>query len=72
MIQPYPQRTHVYQNHHLDSTRWNYFAHRPGDIVISTSYKAGTTWMQSIIDHMRMIWKDGASTFFNKGTLGRR
>ena len=47
-----PQRLHVYQNHHLDSTRWDYFRHRPGDIVISTSYKAGTTWMQSIIGQL--------------------
>jgi aryl sulfotransferase len=47
-----PERCHVYQNHHLDSTRWNYFHHRPGDIVISTSYKAGTTWMQAIVGHL--------------------
>ena len=40
---------HVYQNHHMDSTRWNYFEHRPGDIIISTSYKTGTTWMQTIV-----------------------
>ncbi len=44
-----PQRTRVYQNHHLDSTRWDDFVHRPGDVVISTSYKAGTTWMQRIV-----------------------
>jgi aryl sulfotransferase len=42
----------VYQNHHLDSTRWRYFAHRPGDIVVSTSYKAGTTWMQTIVANL--------------------
>ena len=34
-----PERLRLYQNHHLDSTRWNYFAHRPRDII-STSYKA--------------------------------
>ena len=44
-----PQRTRTYQNHHLDSTRWDGFVHRPGDIVISTSYKAGTTWTQRIV-----------------------
>ena len=42
----------VYQNHHLDSTRWDYFEHRPDDIVISTSYKAGTTWVQAIIGNL--------------------
>jgi aryl sulfotransferase len=42
----------VYQNHHFDSTRWSYFESRPDDIVIATSYKAGTTWMQSIIAHL--------------------
>jgi aryl sulfotransferase len=52
MLPLLPERTRVYQNHHLHSTRWNYFEHRPGDIVISTSYKAGTTWMQSIIGHL--------------------
>jgi aryl sulfotransferase len=49
---PMPAVTHVYQNHHLDSTRWNYFEHRPGDIVISTAYKAGTTWMQTIVANL--------------------
>jgi aryl sulfotransferase len=44
-----PQRTRVYQNHHLDSTRWDTFVHRPDDIVIATSYKAGTTWTQRIV-----------------------
>jgi aryl sulfotransferase len=44
-----PERTRTYQNHHLDSTRWDAFAHRPDDVVISTSYKAGTTWTQRIV-----------------------
>jgi aryl sulfotransferase len=47
-----PERRHVYQNHHLDSTRWDYFERRSGDIVISTSYKAGTTWMQAIVANL--------------------
>lgn len=44
-----PQRTHVYQNHHLDSTRWDGFVPRDDDIVITTAYKAGTTWTQRIV-----------------------
>ncbi len=47
-----PERTRVYQNHHLDSTRWDGFEKRPGDIVITTAYKAGTTWMQGIVSSL--------------------
>lgn len=43
-----PERSRIYQNHHFDSTRWNFFDWRDDDIVIATSYKAGTTWMQAI------------------------
>jgi aryl sulfotransferase len=44
-----PKVTRVYQNHHLDSTRWEIFEPRPGDVVVTTSYKSGTTWMQQIL-----------------------
>ncbi|MDP1551301.1 MAG: sulfotransferase domain-containing protein [Nitrosomonas sp.] len=52
-----PQRTHIYQNHHFDSTRWDYFESRADDIVIATSYKAGTTWTQAIVAHL--LFPDG-------------
>ncbi len=42
----------------LDSTRWKVYKHRPEDIVISTSYKTGTTWMQTIVANL--IFQDGA------------
>jgi len=32
-----------------DSVRWQGFAFRPGDIVISTPPKCGTTWMQRLV-----------------------
>ena len=32
----------------FDSSRWDGFALRPGDIVISTPPKCGTTWTQMI------------------------
>src|SRR5215212_3876474 len=44
-----PRRVRTYRNHHLDSTRWDRFIPRAGDILISTSYKSGTTWMQRIV-----------------------
>ncbi|MFN3232476.1 MAG: sulfotransferase domain-containing protein [Alphaproteobacteria bacterium] len=47
-----PTVEHIYQHHHLDSTRWSYFTPRRGDIVISTSYKAGTTFMQTIVGNL--------------------
>ncbi len=47
-----PEVRHIYQNHFLDSTRWQAFAPHPGDIVIATPYKSGTTWMQIIVMHL--------------------
>jgi aryl sulfotransferase len=52
-----PERSRIYQNHHFDSTRWNFFDWRDDDIVIATSYKAGTTWMQAIVANL--LFQDG-------------
>ena len=45
----HPQRTRTYLNHHLDSRRWDLYAPHAGDVVVSTAYKAGTTWTQAIV-----------------------
>ena len=45
----WPLKQRELQNHHMDSTRWNGFAFRDGDIVIATWAKSGTTWMQQIV-----------------------
>jgi hypothetical protein len=38
----------VYRSPIWDSTRWEGFRHRPGDIVICTPPKCGTTWTQML------------------------
>ena len=48
-----PARTHDYSGHHLlDPDRWDRFAPRRGDIVVSTPQKAGTTLVQTIIANL--------------------
>ncbi|MFD1832057.1 sulfotransferase domain-containing protein [Streptomyces desertarenae] len=44
--QTVPQRT--YRSYFTDSTYWDDYRPRPGDIVISTPPKVGTTWTQRI------------------------
>jgi len=52
----WPLKQRELQNHHMDSTRWNGFAFRDGDIVIATWAKSGTTWMQQIV--AQLIYDD--------------
>ena len=52
-----PSVRHIYQNHHLDTRRWENFTPRVGDIVVSTSYKAGTTLTQTIV--FNLLFPDG-------------
>jgi aryl sulfotransferase len=56
MTANFPSRIREYKNHHLDSTRWNDFVPRDDDVIVTTSYKSGTTWMQQIL-HL-LIFKD--------------
>jgi len=43
-----PVRLHRYQTPVSDSDRWESFVHRPGDIVVCTAPKGGTTWTQML------------------------
>lgn len=47
-----PEVTRVYQNHHLDSTRWELYTPRDKDVIVSTAYKSGTTWTQMILHNL--------------------
>lgn len=47
-----PRKTHDVHNHHMDSTIWDEFAYRPGDVVIGTWAKSGTTWVQQIVGQL--------------------
>lgn len=53
-----PQQTRNYVEHPMiDATRWDAYNHRVNDIIITTSYKAGTTWMQTIVANL--LYQDG-------------
>jgi aryl sulfotransferase len=47
-----PVIKHLYQNYMIDSLRWNFCKPRSDDIVVTTAYKAGTTWMQAIVANL--------------------
>jgi aryl sulfotransferase len=47
-----PRKTRELQNHHMDSTVWNDFAFRDGDVIIGTYAKSGTTWTQQIVGQL--------------------
>src|SRR5450432_1230484 len=47
-----PEIKHIYQNHTLDSTRWEHYRPRADDIIVAMPFKSGTTWMQTIVLHL--------------------
>lgn len=48
----WPRKTREFQNHHFDSTVWNDFRFRDGDIIVATYAKSGTTWTQQIVGQL--------------------
>ena len=58
MAEQFPQVIHTYQNWALDSTRWQHYRPRSDDIVITTSYKSGTTWTQEIVRQLIFLGQD--------------
>lgn len=48
----------LYRSPVSDNLRWQRYVHRPGDIVVCTPAKNGTTWMQTIV--MTLLHPDGA------------
>ena len=53
-----PERIRDYVSWIFDSRHWDRFRPRDGDIVVSTSYKSGTTWMQNIL--RQLIYPEAA------------
>jgi len=61
-----PKRIKDYIGPVTDTRIWNEFALRPGDIVLSTPPKCGTTWSQALLTMLlhgeavtdRPIWRD--------------
>ena len=47
-----PRKRRTYFHHHMDSTRWEVYTPRPDDIIITTSYKSGTTLTQQLLYNM--------------------
>ena len=50
--QDLPRKTRDIHNHHFDSTVWDEYRFRDGDIVIATYAKSGTTWAQQIVGQL--------------------
>lgn len=54
----WPVKQRDLHNHHMNSTVWDTFAFRDGDVVIATYGKSGTTWTQQIV--MQLIFNGAA------------
>jgi len=57
----WPRKTREMHSHHFDSTVWNDFEIREGDVVISTYAKSGTTWLQQIVSQLIFGGEEGVN-----------
>jgi len=55
----WPRKTREIHNHHMDSTVWDDFRFRGGDIVVATYAKSGTTWTQQIVSQLVFAGAEG-------------
>ncbi|MFH1771031.1 MAG: sulfotransferase domain-containing protein [archaeon] len=46
------QKLRIVQNRFMDSTIWNDFSYKKGDIVIISYIRSGTTWLQQIVGQL--------------------
>ncbi len=58
------QKTREFQSAMMDSTVWNDFAFRDGDVVIASWAKSGTTWLQQIAT--QLIFRAAEDVAINK------
>lgn len=65
--QKLPVVKHIYQNWAMESSRWNFFVSRAGDIVVAITYKAGTTWAQAIVANLIFSRRKLPSAIHDKG-----
>ena len=55
----WPVKSRDMHNHHMNSTVWDTFKFRDGDIVVATYSKSGTTWAQQIVGQLIFNGEDG-------------
>jgi aryl sulfotransferase len=53
-----PEVTRTYQNHILDSTRWNAYRPRADDVIVATPPKTGTTWTLEIVRQLIFLGRE--------------
>jgi aryl sulfotransferase len=61
-VNSWPTKTHEIRTAVFDSTRWNTFEFRQGDVVVVTWGKSGTTWAQQVVSQLLMGGRESLVT----------